>query len=79
MDRVQSEQGGVCAVGTLESKHCLEAFGEKKKPGIAGQTSMGFFFPLHLKKEEFVSVPDERRELFLCLRSSAGISGSFSA
>lgn len=38
-----------------------------------------FFFFLHLKKEEFVSVPDERREVFLCLRSSAGISGSFSA
>lgn len=57
VDRVQSEQGGVCAVGTLESKHCLEAFGEKKKPGIAGQTSMGFFFfPFTWK----------RKNLFLC-------------
>lgn len=69
VDRVQSEQGGVCAVGTLESKHCLEAFGEKKKTWHCWADFYGLFFSPSLEKgricfcarwkERTFSVPEE--------------------
>lgn len=79
MDHAQSDEVGFVLWAPWNQNTAGRHLEKKNLASLGRLLWAFFFFFLHLKKEEFVSVPDERREVFLCLRSSAGISGSFSA